>query len=464
MVKARYEYIDNILKDCVEYDKSFVYGYSKLDKIILNPVVMLLGFLAFFLASVYVIFFLVGPFLTEKLTLVMDLLLINPINNFILSITDNIWIIEFFSNGVFSSFTTILSFLPQVSLMFVFISLLEDSGLISRLCYVLDDFLTKLGLNGKAVYIILLGLGCNTMSTMATRSINGTNLRIKSAIINPYISCMARLPVYVLIASAMFGYLAYFVVAGLYLLGVTVALILAFVLNKTILKTESGELLLEFAPLRNIDCKHIAQVALKNAGDLFKRVFSVVLCVGIIVWILTHTQFNLKYTQDITESILFAVANLFTFIFAPIGLNSAGVVTALLVGVMAKELILSTISITNNVVNNDKLMASLLISTSVIHFNVASAVSFLIFSALYCPCVSNLAVLKKETGSFYMWFALITQFTIAYMLSFVAYQVLTNGWLCAMLIILVITLIAISIVFAIKKVKQHKCLTCGKCK
>jgi len=463
IVEARYNYIDNILEHCAEIDSNFVYGYSKKDKFLLNPIVMILGFFILFFISIFLIFFKIGPFFAEILSNLINFLIILPLNNVLILITDNVWVLEFFSSGVCSSFTTVISFLPQICLLFMFLTMLEDSGIISRLAFVLDDFLSKFGLNGKAVYIILLGLGCNTVSTMATKNLNGKNLKTKSAIINPYISCLARLPIYVIVASAFFSEFAFLIVVGLYLLGVIVALTISAILNKKILRTQGGELLLEFAPLRNIDVKHILQVCFVNAKDFVKRIFGVVLSVGIIIWILTHTKFNLSYTQNINNSILFSVANCLTFIFAPIGLNNSGTVCALIVGFMAKELIVSSMCITNSATTNAELISSLGLSTSAICFTPASAISFLIFSSLYCSCASNLAVLKKETDTFTMWFSIISQFTIAYMLSFVVYQTLTKGWWSMLLAIVIIALILFAVIFTTKKVKQHKCLTCGKC-
>lgn len=464
LIKDRYAYIDSLLFNCLEMEKNFVYGKSRLDKILLNPALAFVGFLLIFFVSFYSIFFLIGPLVSAIEERILNTILINPIMNFLYMATDNIWLIEFVRNGVLSSVVTVITFVPQVCLMFIFLTLLEDSGIISRLAYVFDDFLNFFGLNGKALYIMLLGLGCNTMSTTACRNMNEKNLKIKSAIVNPYISCMARLPVYVLVASAFFGKKSFFVVAGLYVLGLLIALLMSLILNKTILKSKTNELLLEFPPLKAIDLKHVIQVGRTNAIDFFKRVFTVILSVGIIVWILTHTQFNFQYTDNISQSILFFLADKIAFIFKPIGLNSTGVVCALIVGILAKELIVSTIAICNNVQTQKLLSASLLISTSVINFTIPSALSFLIFTLLYSPCASNLAVIKKETEKFYMWFSIISQFTIAYMLSFIVYQSLTKGVLFTCTIITVIMLIMISIILIIKKVKQHKCLTCGKCK
>ncbi|MCQ2555991.1 MAG: ferrous iron transport protein B [Clostridia bacterium] len=463
-VQARYNFLENALEDAVKIKSQYAYGESKLDKFLLNPIVMFLGFNAIFLFSIYVIFFLVGPVVSEALTNIFNFLIVNPSMNLLCMITDNLWLLQFFESGVFASCTCIFTFLPQICLMFMFLTLLEDSGIIARMCYVFDDFLCKLGLNGKAIYIMLLGFGCNTMSTMTTRNMNGKNLKAKTAIINPFFSCMARLPVYVLVATAFFGKFTYFVVAGLYLVGVAVALFVAFLLNKTFLKTEDAFLLLEFPPLKHVDFMHLLKVAKTNAADFIKRIFQVIVCVGIIVWVLTHTTFALQFTQEIKQSILFLILDKFTWIFAPIGLNSTGIMCALFVGIMAKELIVSTMSICNGVAENGALIASLTSATSAICFSPASAVSFLIFSLLYCPCVSNLEVIKKECGRGIMWLAVLFGFVVAYMLSFVCYVAISKGFWFATIVAVATALITFSIFYVIKKVKQHKCLTCGRCR
>ena len=462
IIKARYDYIDEVLQNVLNLKENYVYGASKADKFLLNPIVMTFGFLLTFFLSIYVIFFLLGPWLSDALISIINFIIINLFMNFLYSVTDNIWLLEFVSGGIFSSVITVLSFLPQVVLLYAFLTILEDSGLIARMCFVFDDFLSKLGLSGKSIYIMLLGLGCNTMATTATKNLNGKNLRIKSAILNPYISCMARLPIFVIIASAFFGSRAYFVVVGLYLLGLVVALIFAKILNKTILPSEAGELLLEFPPVKNIDLSHVMSSVKTNASDFTKRIFGVVVCVGMIVWILTHTASNFAFTEDITKSVLYLIAGKISFIFAPIGLNSPAIICALVVGIMAKELIVSIFSISNAVATIPELIVSLAVSTSVINFTTASALSFLVFTLLYSPCMSTIAVIKKDYGSFAMWFCLISSFTIAYMLSFIVYSTMTYGIIHALISLIIIALIMVSIIYLIKKIKTKKCLFCTK--
>lgn len=464
IIQERHKFIDKLLDDVVEIKQNYVYGYSKLDKLFTSKFSIFLFAIAFLL-SIYLIFFVFGAFFSEIFEKLFNFLIVNPIVNLICTISDNIWLIEFISNGVLSSISTVLGFVPQVCLLFVFLTILEDSGLIARLSYLVDDLFSKVGLNGKAIYTMLLGLGCNTMSTMATRNMPNKNMKIKTALINPYVSCMARLPVFILLASAFFGKRAFLVVSGLYLLGLIVALILSTVLDKTILPTKDNFFLLEFPPLRAIDFVHVFKMAKKNILDFTKRVFGTVLMVGIIVFILSHTKFNFSYTQDIDKSILFILADKVKFLFAPIGLNNAGVVCALFVGLLAKELIVSTFATLNSAHSQSELISSLLSKMSVVNMNKSSAISFLIFVLLYSPCVSNLAVLKRETDKFFMWFSLISQIVIAYTSSFVAYQFCTKGFGVGLLVMLCVAIIMFAIVQFTKKIttKNHNCLMCGKC-
>ncbi len=464
IVIARYNYIDKILNDSLEYDKNFIYGLSKWDKFITNPFVSLIGFILMFFLSIYFVFFIVGAFFNDKLVFCFENFVSNPMMNTLYLITDNIWIIEFFRQGVFASISTILGFVPQIALLFIMLTMLEDSGLISRMCYSLDDMLTSVGLNGKAVYIILMGLGCNTMSSLISRDMNEKNLKIKTAILNPFVSCSARLPVFIIIASAFFGQLSFLVVSGLYLLGLVVLLITAYILNKTILPTKSNDMMLEFPPLRFIDFKHLLIEGLKSIRDFLKRITGIIISMGIIIFILSHTKFSLMYTDNVMDSILYLISSKLTFLFVPIGLNNAGIVASLIVGILAKELIVSTFSVCNNAIGEKELIASLTLSTSLICLNKASAISFLIFSLLYCPCISTLGVIKKETSSFYMWLTIIGGFVVAYLISMFIYLTLTKGIFVSLIVGFIISLIFVSLIYLIKKVKHNKCLTCNKCK
>ena len=157
------------------------------------------------------------------------------------------------------------------------------------------------------------------------------------------------------------------------------------------------------------------------------------------------------------------LADKISILFKPIGLNSAGVVCALITGILAKEIIVSTISISNNVSTQSQLIASLLVATSVIHFSPASAASFLVFVLLYCPCVSNIAVLRREVGVFYMWFSVISQLTIAYMVAFIVYNLMTKGIVSTFAILAIVGIILFAIIYLAKRTK-NKCITCARCK
>lgn len=463
IIQDRYDHIDKILKDCISINTRFVYGLSRFDRLLLKPIILMIGFILAFFASIYVIYFLIGNRISDILSLIFENVLVIPIMKVLVMIIDNVWVLEFFENGVFASIGGVLGFLPQICLVYVFLTILEDSGLVARLSYLFDDVLSSFGLNGKAIYLMMLGLGCNTMATTTTRNISDKSMKVRSAIVNPYISCMARLPVYLVIISAFFSQYAFLMVAGLYVLGIMLALIMSMILSKTIVKSINNSFLLEFPPLRGIDIKHILSQSKKNAVEFISRVFSVVLSVGVIVWILTHTTFALRYTSNMFDSILFIISSGLTSFFSPIGFDSAGIILALITGIMAKELIISTMSIVNNVNSSHMLSLSLLSTSSIIHFSPASAVSFLIFSLIYCPCVSNLAILKKETDSFYMWFAIISQFTLAYILSFTVYQSLVHGVGYALIVLSIILIILFAIIFTSIRLKKYKCINCNRC-
>ena len=240
--------------------------------------------------------------------------------------------------------------------------------------------------------------------------------------------------------------------------------LLVEILNKTILPTSNSELLLEFPPLKLFDGLHALKEGRKNAVEFFKRVFTIILSVGVIIWILTHTKFNLHYTSNMSESILFFVAEKLLWIFASIGLNNAGVVCALIVGVLAKELIVSTMSICNSAHTTKSLILSLSSAASVINFTPASAISFIVFSLLYCPCASNLAVIKQEAGKFYMWLSVLSQFTVAYLTSFLIYQSLTKGLIFSLIAVVIILIISTSFTVVYKKLKRPKCYLCNNCR
>lgn len=465
--KNRYAYIDVSLKDSVIILSDYVYGKSKLDKLFLNKYLFFIIFLFMIFLSLYVTFFLIGPFLTNFFLKILNFTVRTPILSIIKIITSSQVVYEFFDEGVFTAGFSILSFLPQICLLYLFLSLLEDSGYLSRMAFMLDDFLYKLGLNGKSVYTMLMGFGCATTATLTAKNMSDKNAQIKTALLTPYMSCSAKLPVYSVIAGAVFGVKSIFVIFGLYLLGIIVAMILALVFEKTLLKSKKDDFLLEFPPMRKPSIKRIVYLAYFNAKQFVVRIFSIVFSVTVIIWILSNFTFSFTYTANSNNSILYILSRGLAYLFVPLGLNNGNVVTALIVGFVAKELILSSIAISNGVSSNYHSLAnSVLLPTSAVFFTKASALSFLVFCLLYTPCVSNLAVLNKEIGKKYTTLGVVIQFVLAYLIAFLTYRIaLCNlSFIDLCLITVIVGTIFLSIKIIINKLKNKTLfLNCGMC-
>ena len=367
---------------------------------------------------------------------------------------------------------TVFSFLPQVVILFVCLGVLEDSGYLSRVAFCLDDIFSKVGLSGKSVYTLLMGFGCSTTACLTARTMEDKNSKIKTAMLAPYMSCTAKLPIYVVIGSAFFGANNVFIIFALYLLGVVIALLLSVFYDKFYLKSTNQSFILEFPQYKLVSLKRIIKIAKDNINLFLIRVGSLLISVNIIVWVLSNFSFSLKYISIYGgSSILETLGKLLAPIFLPLGFNNWGAVSALLAGLIAKEVIVSSISIINGV--NERLgfksiSNSLRNPASVITFTPASAISFMTFSLLYTPCLATTATLLKEIGKKWTIISIIVQFVIAYFVSFILFQsinlILNNGLISFLMFLLVTSLVTIAIILVIKKISLKKCKNnCHRC-
>ncbi len=464
-VNLLYKYIlkisDNCFKTC-----SDIYGYSRLDKFILKPYVFLPVFLLVMFAIIYFTFFLLGPLISDMFLGCLNLVVQKPIMAILKAATRSRFLIALFEEGVFGACFSVLGFLPQIVLMFVFLSVLENSGLISRMAFVMDDVLRKVGLNGKMVYTMLMGFGCSTTATITTKNMPDKNAKIKASLLTPFMSCSAKLPIYVMLGGALFGLKNIWVILGLYLLGIVVAIILAVIMERTILPSSDNQFILEFPPLMFPRVSNIYQSA-KNASAKFViKVFGIIFSFSIVLWILNNINIKFEYVGAGKQSILYSFSSVIAWAFKPIGLNNPHVVCALIIGLVAKELILSSFAISNQISNLSLLGFSLISANSVVNFNVATGISFLIFTLLYFPCVSNLGILIKEVGAKYTLFGLGLQLALAYIISYIAYSAITKNISHLLVVILMMFIILICIRFMYKKIKNKKiycnCINCNK--
>ncbi len=465
VIKARYEFAKTLI-----FQKTInkVYGFHKLDKYVLSRFLCVPIFLLIVGLIFYLTFGSIGTFLTDTLSQVFKKYFFNPLTNIVSSITKNQFVINFFLEAVIGSMGAIVSFLPQIVLMYLGLYFLEDSGYMSRLAFTFEDYLKKVGLSGKSVFTLLMCFGCSTTATLSSRNLENRNSKIKTALLTPYISCTAKLPIYSVVCGAFFPNHKFLVVISFYLLGIIIALLVSYFLNKTVLKSDDTNFVLEMPPYRVPSVKKIAKNVWLNTKEFLVRAGSTLLMFSCIIWLLQNCNFRLQYGEG--ESILDTVSNWLAPIFVPLGFGNAGVVATLLCGFVAKEIIVSTIGLLNGLGGESSassISKSIMLSSSVFSLTKASGLSFLVFATLYLPCISTVSVLSKEVGTKWTFVGCLIQICVSYVLSFATYKIanyfIINGILSGMLSLVCFAIICLS-VFAIVKIFKKKdfCKFCPK--
>lgn len=467
---ARYEFIASLQHTCV-VSAGKIYGKSIFDKIFLNRFLAFPIFLLVLCGIFYLTFFSLGAWLSDMLNQLLDITLARWTESICVSLFgETSWITHLFCDAIIGGVGTVLSFLPQVALLFLFLSLLEDSGYLSRVAFASEDIFGKLGLSGKSIYTLLMGFGCSTSAVLTARNMEDKNSKIKTALLTPYMSCSAKFPIYVVIGGAFFGASNVFVIIGLYLLGLVVSLILSLILEKTVLKSKEQSFILEFPPYRFGGIKRLAKVLWDNVKTFLIRVGSLLVSMNVIVWLLSNFSFDFSFVQTSGKmSMLEGFGKVLAPIFIPLGFGNWGAASALVAGVIAKEIIVSSIAMFNGVGTDVDIGASLKNPASMIFFpSAASAMSYLVFSLLYLPCISTIAVLSKEIGRKWTFVGCVMQLVIAYLCSLFVYHVwgacetfgigATMGVMFAVIVILCTIFKVVGVVKA-----KNKCKNCGKC-
>ena len=470
----RFGYIDYIISQIKKSKENRVYGKFLIDKILLNKFFAFPIFLGIITLIFYITFSSFGSYLSNCLKGILDMLIGRPINAFLIKINSPTWIVGLFSGGIMEGAFSLVSFIPQVVLLFFFLSVLEDSGYISRLSFCFEETLSRFGLSGKSIFTLIMSFGCTTSAVLSARTLEDKNTKIKTIMASSFMSCSAKIPIYAVIGGAFFGKGNILVIVSLYALGVILSLILSSLLSKGVLKSGEKSFIMEFPPYRMPSLRRVGSVIFQNCKAFLVKVSTILLSFSVIVWILQNFSLKFAYIpQNVGEkSILEEIGNLLAPLFAPIGLGSWGIVVSLLVGIMAKEMIVSSIAIINKVPSgadlNAKLGASFVSSAFVINFSQTTALVMMVFSLLYCPCISTIASMKKEMGTKWTIFLIAVQFSIAYGVCFVLYNFLIGGTLAQILMSLGLVLLLILLfVHLYNKNKDSKipfsCQSCHKC-
>lgn len=465
----RYRYIDEIIKNtCGE--KQRIYGASKLDKILLNRYLALPIFICLIAISFYLTFFSLGAWLSDGLTFLLDKFVGQPLIDFLINVFgSDSWIIGLFQNAIIGGVGSILTFLPQVALLFFFLSLLEDSGYLSRVAFVFEDILGKVGLSGKSVYTLLMGFGCSTTAVLTARNMDDKNSKIKTGLLTPYMSCSAKFPIYAVLGGAFFGANNIWVIIGIYFLGVAVAILMSYIFEKTFLPSKKQSFILEFPPYRMMSFKRTFSLLWINVKLFVARVGTLIVAMNVIVWILSNFSFTFQYIVNTGgKSMLESLGKIFAPLFIPLGFNSWGLVSALIAGLVAKEVIVSSIAMFNGngELSISALGQSLMDSSSAVYFvSDASVLSYLVFCLLYFPCLATTSVLIKEIGRKWTVIGVLLEFLVAYVVSMLVYffalicQIYGVWKIILLVFATMIILFSIRIIY--KRIKNKK--GCGKC-
>ena len=313
-------------------------------------------------------------------------------------------------DGIFTGVGSVLSFLPIIVTLFFFLSLMEDSGYIARVAFVMDKLLRKIGLSGRSIVPMLIGFGCTVPAVMATRTLTSERDRKMTILLTPFMSCTAKLPIYSFFVSVFFPGKGGFIMAGLYLLGIVVGILIALLYNGTLFKGEPVPFVMELPNYRLPGAKNVMQLLWEKAKDFLQRAFTVILLATIVVWFLQSFNVHLNLVNDSADSMLAIIAGWLVPLFKPLGMGDWRICTALISGFMAKESVVSTLGV----------LFGGSISTVL---SSATAASILVFSLLYTPCVAAIASVKRELGSRWAIGVVIWQCVIAWVAAWIVHVI-----------------------------------------
>ncbi len=312
-------------------------------------------------------------------------------------------------DGIFGGIGSILSFIPIILILFLFLSLLEDSGYMARIAFVTDKLLRKIGLSGRSIVPLLIGFGCTVPGVMASRTMPSQRDRRLTVMLIPFMSCTAKLPIYGLLTQAFFPEHSGLIMVGIYFLGIITAIIVASIMKRTAFKGEAVPFVMELPNYRMPRLRNVLQLIWDKAKDFLQRAFTVIFIASVIIWFLQSFDFRLNPVLGRQEeSMLSSIAGYIAPIFAPLGFNDWRICTSLIAGFMAKESVASTLSV---------LLSGASITTLL---TPRAAVSFLVFCLLYTPCVAAIASIRRELGGKWAGGVVIGQCAVAYLLAFAA--------------------------------------------
>lgn len=382
-----------------------------IDKILTGKYTAIPCFIGIMGLVFFLTFGVIGAFLSDLLDLGITSLG-NLVDGLMTSWNVNQALHSLVIDGIFNGVGSVLSFLPIIVTLFFFLSLLEDSGYMARVAFVMDKLLRKIGLSGRSIVPMLIGFGCTVPGVMASRTLPSERDRKMTILLTPFMSCSAKLPIYAFFAAAFFPKHGALVMIALYFGGILMGILMALLMGHTMFSGEAVPFVMELPNYRLPGAKNVGHLLWDKAKDFLQRAFTVIFLATMVIWFLQSFNLHLNMVSDSRDSILAMVAGVIAPLFAPMGLADWRISTALITGFLAKESVVSTLSI---------LFGSTAALTSDI--TPLSAASLLVFCLLYTPCVAAIASIKRELGSKWAISVVILQCAIAWIAAFLVYLI-----------------------------------------
>ena len=408
----RFAFISKLTQACVtkahhskEYERS-----QSLDKILTGKYIAIPAFIVIMGLIFFLTFNVIGPVLQDLVAAGIGALA-DEVDDIMMEANVNPAIEGLIMDGIFEGVGTVLSFLPIIVTLFFFLSLIEDSGYTARVAFLTDMLLQKIGLSGRSIVPMLIGFGCTVPAVMATRTLPSKRDRRMTILLLPFMSCSAKVPIYAFFVAAFFPGHGGLIMTGLYVLGIVVGVLIAILYRHTLFKGEAVPFVMELPNYRLPRPKNVGHLLWDKAKDFLQRAFSIILIATIIIWFLQSFDTHLNLVSDQGDSILAMIAGFLAPIFAPAGLGDWRICVSLISGFMAKESVVSVLNVLYAGVGITAVMNSM------------QAVSILIFSLLYTPCVAAIAAIRRELGGRYAIGVVVWQTFLAWLLAVIVYQI-----------------------------------------
>ena len=418
LADMRYSFIEKaVAETVVKCHESKEHRRSvKLDKILTGKYTALPVFLGIMFLIFYLTFNVIGAALSDLMTLGIDALT-GLVDKALTAYGINPVVHSLVIDGIFAGVGSVLSFLPLIVVLFFFLSILEDTGYMARVAFVMDKLLRKIGLSGRSFVPLLIGFGCTVPAIMATRTVSSDRDRRMTILLTPYMSCSAKIPIYSVFAAAFFENSGLAMIC-LYAGGIAVGILVALILKATGFKGEPVPFVMELPNYRLPSAKSVGLLLWEKARDFIQRAFSIIFLATILIWFLQSFDSRLNVVTDSADSLLALIGQWLAPIFAPLGFGDWRVVTSLISGFSAKEAVVSTLAVLLG--TNMAQLGSALLG----FFTPLSAVSFLVFTLLYTPCVAAVATIKRELGSGLKTLGVVVmQCAVAWAAAFIVYNI-----------------------------------------